>query len=592
MCRRRLPGFLLALGALCWPASGLAVAARVELAIEAPALASPLAADATLPLTVIATVAQGWHINAHQPNQPFLIPTVLTLTLPAGVSAEAPTYPEPTAHRFAFAGHATLLVYEGTVPIRTTLRLPAKLNRALEVEAVLRYQACDDTTCLAPATARVRRDLARREPAAASSAANQSLRAILLDPSGTTTLLGSDAATGVAALLSRHGLLLTLLAMVGLGVGLNLTPCVYPLISVTIAYFGRQAGRRSKTALLAGLYVLGIATSFTALGLLAALSGGILGAALQQPAVIIAIAALLVVLALGSFGVYQFRPPAALLQRTGGSVAGAAGALFMGLTMGVVAAPCVGPILVGLMLFVGSRQDAWLGGLLFFALALGMGAPYVGLALAAGSLQRLPRSGEWLLWSEHVFGCVLFCLAVYYLAPLMPEPIAIWALPVSVAVSAVYLGFFDRAGRSRPAFAALRATLAVLALASVGWSMRPPESAETIAWEVVAALPAAPPEAAGERPVLIEFGAEWCIPCREMKATTYVDPEVVREAGRFRMLRADLTEETEAGAALSARYGVKGVPTVILFAPGGTEMRRFVGYVGADDMLAAMRQVH
>ena len=94
----------------------------------------------------------------------------------------------------------------------------------------------------------------------------------------------------------------------------------------------------------------------------------------------------------------------------------------MGLTMGVVAAPCVGPIVVGLLVFVGSRQDPGLGFLLFFFLALGMGLPYVVLAVAAGSLTSLPRSGEWLAWTEHLFGCILLCLAAYYLAPLLPPP--------------------------------------------------------------------------------------------------------------------------------------------------------------------------
>lgn len=592
--RRRLLGSLLALGALCWSAPGRAADPKVELAIE-PAAASAATADETaLPLTIIATVASGWHINANRPNQAFLVPTALTLTLPPGVTADPPSYPEPKARQFAFAGQATLLVYEGAVPVTTTLHVPlGRADEPLQVEAALRYQACDDTTCLPPATARAQRDLAKhqRDGHGTRDSGSQPLGAILLDPSGATALLGSDAAGSFAALLGEHGLLVTLLAMAVLGLGLNLTPCVYPLISVTIAYFGGQARRRAGTALLAALYVLGIATSFSALGLLAALSGGILGAALQQRAVVIGIAALLVLLALGSFGVYQIRPPVVLLRLAGGSTAGAAGALFMGLTMGVVAAPCVGPILAGLMVFVGSRQDVWLGGALFFCLALGMGAPYVALALAAGSLQRLPRSGEWLLWTEHVFGCVLLCLAVYYLVPLLAEPMAGWVLPAAVAASGVYLGFLDPAGRSRPAFAALRATLGVLALAFAAWAVRPAGPAESIAWELLATKAAAPPSIAGAGPVLVEFGAEWCIPCRQMEATTYVDPAVVREATRFRMLRADLTEENEASDALSARYGVTGVPTVILFAAGGDEQRRLVGYISAEEMLTAMRAV-
>ena len=110
--------------------------------------------------------------------------------------------------------------------------------------------------------------------------------------------------------LSERGLLFTLAAVALLGLGLNLTPCVYPLISVTIAYFGGQARGRGQVAGLAALYVLGIALSFSAVGVAAALSGGLFGAALQQPAVVLFIAAVMIVLALGSFGLYQLQPPA------------------------------------------------------------------------------------------------------------------------------------------------------------------------------------------------------------------------------------------------------------------------------------------
>jgi thiol:disulfide interchange protein DsbD len=576
---RRILGLSLMLGALCLAAPLPAAEPKVSLVFRPGA--AP-AGGGAVDLTVEAVIAPGWHINAHQPTEKFLVPSVLTLTLPDGARADAVRYPDPVARRFAFAGDLELLTYEGTVPLRTTIHV-ASLATPVEITAALRFQACDDATCLPPATVTESYTLtaAGTAPGAGADAG-----------SGAPSWLGGDGAQAAvfANLLAQYGLVLTLAAVALLGLGLNLTPCVYPLVSVTIAYFGGQARGRGRTTWLASLYVVGIAVSFSALGLAAALSGGIFGAALQQPIVVLTIVAVMVGLALSSFGLYQLQPPVALMRWVGGSASGAGGALFMGLTMGIVAAPCVGPIVVGLLLFVGSTGDPGLGFLLFFSLALGMGLPYLVLAMAAGSLTSLPRSGEWLAWTEHLFGCILLCLAAYYLAPLLPSPLDHWLLPAAIGVSGIYLGFLDPAGRALRGFPAIKAGVGVVMVALAVWLVRPVDTAEAaIAWEPVEQWVAG---TSGERPVLLEFGAEWCIPCRQMESTTYVHPEVVREADRFRMVKADITEESAATTALTEAYAVKGVPTVILFSPGGGERQRLVGYIGPDQMLAAMRQVH
>jgi thioredoxin:protein disulfide reductase len=576
--RRRCLAVAALLGVVCCAVGARAAEPKValELAPDAPAVPR----GGALGIEAVATIARGWHINASKPNQPFLVPTVLTLAMPPGVTADAITYPRPDKKTFAFAGGSELLVYEGKLGMTTALRVPADFQGdRLAVTAALRYQACDDTTCLPPATATATLELQVGEAAAAAPAG------------GGVTAGGGEPDGGelVRRTLAEQGLLVTLLAVALLGLGLNLTPCVYPLISVTIAYFGGQARTRARVTQLALLYVVGIALSFSAVGLAAALSGGLFGAALQKPPVVLFIAAVMVVLALGSFGLYQFQPPAALMRRAGASGSGAAGALFMGLTMGVVAAPCVGPIVVGLLIFVSSRQDPWLGFLLFFVLALGMGAPYLGLAMAAGSIKRLPRSGEWLLWTERLFGCILLCLAAYFVSPLLPPLPKHWLLPAAIGASGIYLGFLERAGRTVPYFALVKTGVGVAMLAVAVWLAPPAQSGRAIAWESLAQWSQSKED--GRRPVLLDFAAEWCIPCRKMDHTTYVDPAVVREADRFRMVKADITNETDETEQVVNEYDVKGVPTVILISPVGEETHRMVGYVGPDELLQAMRRV-
>jgi len=531
-----------------------------------------------VPFEVIAHIQRGWHINAHRPAQPYLIPTELRLELPAEVGGEAVVYPEPERRRLAFAGDEELLVYTGDVPMRTRLLVSKGYsNRTIPVDALLRYQACNDRTCLPPTS--VKSEIVLPVAGAASTGA-------VAGRISDATAVGH---TRFDRWLAQRGLLFTLLAVGLIGLGLNLTPCVYPLISVTVAYFGGQSRSRAAVARLAGVYVLGIALSFSALGLTAALSGGLFGAALQRPIVVVFVAGILVVLALGSFGLYQFQPPAALMRRAGGASSGALGALFMGLTMGIVAAPCVGPIVVGLLVFVGSRQDPWLGFSVFFALALGMGAPYLLLAIAAGSLRRLPRSGEWLVWTERLFGCVLLALAAYFITPLLPPAAQRYLLPGVVALSGVYLGFLARAGSDRRGFVAFKRISGIALLVLAFWFVQSlPTGGPAIDWQPATVL-LQKHDGDPNRPTVIDFAAEWCIPCRQMDHTTYVDPDVVREAKTFRMVRADLTREDTTTEKLVEKYDVRGVPTVIVLSGDGQEQERMVGYVGPAEMLAAMR---
>jgi thiol:disulfide interchange protein DsbD len=532
-------------------------------------------------LDILLEVAPGWHINAHQPTESYLIPTEARLTLPPGVSTDAIDYPQPDRKTFAFAHGKQLLVYEGQLAIRTALHVPADFSGTrIGVAAKLRYQACNDSTCLPPATASA--DLV--VPVSATLSAPQP--AVVPAPAREQHAGAFD----VSAWMSTHGLAVTLLVVALLGLGLNLTPCVYPLISVTIAYFGSQGRHReSRVAALAAVYVLGITTSFAVLGTLAALSGGVFGAALQKPPVLFAIAAILVALALSSFGVYHLQPPAWALRRVSGSVQGVFGSFFMGLTMGVVAAPCVGPVVLGLLLFVGSRQSGMLGLELFSALGLGMGLPYLALALAAGSIKALPRSGEWLVWVERFFGVVLLVLAAYFVAPALPKPVSHLLLPGLTAGGGLYLGFIDRSGIRMRYFSSIKRLVGIGAIVVAAWAVIPQRAESAIAWQPLEPMSLDAARSSG-KPAVVDFVADWCIPCREMERTTFRDPQVRQQAERFAMFMADITSASERVDGLVDRYEVRGVPTVIVFDRSGSEVQRLTGYTGPREMAKAMRE--
>src|SRR5438552_3339290 len=299
----------------------------------------------------------------------------------------------------------------------------------------------------------------------------------------------------------------------------------------------------------------------------------------------------MVALALSTFGLYSLQPPAWVLQKVGGSAGGLTGALFMGLTMGVVAAPCVGPIVVGLLVAVGARADAVLGFTLFFTLALGLGAPYVALGAAAGSIARLPRSGEWLVWIERLFGFILLGLALYFVSPLLSSQTLRWSAAGLIATAGLALGFLDAHGASLPRFNLLKRGTGAFALLAAVWiagsSSHPSTSA--IAWTPFA--PRVLEEARSKgRPAVVDFRADWCLPCIEMERTTFVAPEVNGKIGEFVMLRADVTEMSKENESLLSQYGVLGVPTTIFFAADGTERHRMVGYIGTEDFVKMLEQ--
>jgi thioredoxin:protein disulfide reductase len=507
------------------------------------------------------TIAPGWHINAHEPRDEFLIPTTLDLSPPQGETAGAVRWPTPVERTLAFSAGKPLLLYEGTVKLSAPITGSAGAASG-PTRARFRFQACNDTTCLPPRTL----ELVAERQAAAAGAEN-----------------------AVANAVARWGWGVTFLWVGLLGLALNLTPCVYPMISVTIAFFGGRTAAESTRVAHALLYVLGICITFSALGVAAALTGSLFGAVMQQPAVLAAIALLMVALALGNFGLYQVRLPLVLVQAAGRGGDGAFGALFMGLTMGVVGAPCIGPIVAALLLYVGARQSALLGFGLFFVLGLGMGLPYVALATVAGRLRQLPRSGAWLGWMERLFGFVLLGLALHFVTPLLTPGVVKTLWTALLIVSGLVLGFLGSVAGEPVGYRWARG-LAGIAAIVVGLSgFFVAEAENPIAWIPLSDEALAQATATG-RPVLIDFQAAWCLPCREMERTTFRDPAVVRAARDFATLKADVTAQDERAEALMAQWQVPGVPTYVLLGPDGQERRRFIGFVPVDRMLDGLRE--
>ena len=395
--------------------------------------------------------------------------------------------------------------------------------------------------------------------------------------------------------ISRHGLGVGLLAVFFGGLALNLTPCVYPMIPVTVAFFsGQAAGSLRRAATLAFLYLLGLSLNYAVLGVLAAKAGLLFGSWLQSPAVLVGLAAMVVALSLSMFGLYDLRLPAAWTSRLGQASVGYWGAFVMGIVVGLVAAPCIGPFVLGLLLLVSKLADATAGFLLFFSLGLGMGLPYLLLGIAAHRISHLPKAGAWMVWCKKALGMVLLGLALYFVRPLLPARLTAAAVIGLLAGGGVYLGWLEAtASPSRRFVLVRRAAGAALLVAAVLAAWPRPSLGPRVAWAPY--TDAAFAQAARERrPILIDVYADWCLPCVEMDRVTFRHPDVVQALSAVTTLRVDATRDISPEAsALLERRQVYGAPTILLFDRQGRERDdlRIVGFTKPDELLRILAQL-
>ncbi|MFB9885113.1 protein-disulfide reductase DsbD [Balneatrix alpica] len=419
------------------------------------------------------------------------------------------------------------------------------------------------------------------------------------------------------SLLERQPWWLVLAIFFVAGLGLALTPCVFPMLPILSSIL---AGQRQLTAwrgfCLALVYVVSMALTYTSAGVIAGLFGANIQVWLQMPGVLLLTALFFLLFALAMFGVFNLQMPNAIQsyltelsqRQRGGSWRGVA---VMGVLSALIMGPCVAAPLAGALLFIGQQGDPWLGGAALFVLSMGMGVPLLVLGGSAG--HWLPRAGAWMHKVKQAFGVLLLFMAWWILARLLDATLSMALLGLLLVVSMFALGVVGRPsasgwGRTWQALGLLLAFYGVLLLvgaAAGGHNVLKPlqpfagggaagvsAARQGLAFKLVstqAQLDAELLQAAQEgKPVMLDFYADWCISCKELEYFVFSDAQVVNAFADVHLVKIDLTANTAEHSQMYQHYRLIGPPALAFYGADGQYRPEltWAGVLTAEQLLA------
>jgi thiol:disulfide interchange protein DsbD len=490
------------------------------------------------------------------------------------------------------------------------IRLPIEAAGAERVKLQVTSQGCADVgVCYVPQVQSAELRLA----SLSSTPPSIGDRPLASSPEGVQPSAGTEDMR-FAGIIESGRIWLVMAVFFGAGLLLTFTPCVLPMIPILsgiIVGEGRKVTRR-RALLVSLAYVLGMAVTYTAIGIAAALSGSLFSAALQNAWVLGAFAAIFVVLALSMFGFYELQLPSRLQShfanashRLSGGHWGAV--VLMGMLSAAIVSPCVAAPLAGALLYIGQTHDAVLGGTALFSMAIGMGAPLVLVGVSEGAL--LPRAGHWMNAIKRIFGVLLLGVAIWIVSPVIPVAAQMLMWAVLLVGSGVFLNALEPLPHGASGWARTWKGIGILALiAGIAQGigalsgardpLRPlarvfsgTAEAQQVPFQTVRTLADldAHLKAAGKA-VMLDFYADWCVSCKEMERFTFSDPQVQARLGGMVLLRADVTANSADDKALLKRFRLFGPPGIVFFDASGREIEnvRVIGYQPPEKFLRSL----
>jgi thioredoxin:protein disulfide reductase len=575
--------------------------------IATPALADPVEPEKAFPLSARALTADTVEIRFDIRKGYYLYDDKLGFAAQTdGVTLGEPEIPPGKTYKDEFFGETE--IHRGRLTILVPVSAREDLN-AVDIE--IKSQGCwDGGICYPPETRMVSVDLATT-PGTGGGLLDRALStpASAAGSSTASAPASGDESGRVARLLRDASPALVLASFFGFGLLLAFTPCTFPMIPILSGIIVGQGGQVShfRAGALSLAYVLGMALTYAAAGVAAGLSGTMLSAALQNAWVLGGFALVFVLLALSMFGFYELQMPNALQSRLSESArhrkGGALGSVaVMGALSAIIVGPCVAAPLAGALLYIAQTGDAVLGGAALFAMALGMGAPLIAVGIGTRSL--LPRVGPWMEGVKKAFGVMLLAVALWLVSPVIPAAAGMLGWALLLLFSGIFLHALDPLPPAASGWRRFWKGVGVLLLIGgaamlvglLSGSRDPLQPLSVLRGGTAQASPVAPQFervhtvaeleariAASDRPVMLDFYADWCVSCKEMERFTFSNTTVAARMDRMLLLKADVTANNDDDKALLARFSLFGPPGIVFFAPGGREIEglRVVGFMRA-----------
>ena len=475
------------------------------------------------------------------------------------------------------------------------------------------YQGCSEAGICYPMV-RKNVELDVSEFSTLLAAAPPASSALKVAPEGSSQAVVQSEQDALASMLVTDNKLIALLTFFVIGLGLAFTPCVFPMIPILsgiIAGQGSEVTSR-KAFTMSVVYVLSMAVVYTAVGIIAGLSGKNIQVVFQNPWVIGSFALIFVLLALSMFGFYNLQLPSRLQSRLseisnkqqGGSLIGVS---IMGVLSAVIVGPCMAPPLMGILLFIGQTGDPILGGLALFVMSLGMGIPLIILGTSAGKF--MPKAGVWMDTVKAVFGVSMLAVAIWMLERILPASIIMWLWALLLFISGVYMGAlapihdntsgWDRLWKALGLIMMLYAAVLIIGVSSGNTNYllplqghstlqsegRPQHLAFTPIKSVADLQQQLNTAKQQNRPLMLDFYADWCTYCISMEKTTFQSQKVITALEDFIVLQADVTANDELDEQLMKHLSVPAPPAILFYDPVSGENRAFrvVGYKNGDD---------
>lgn len=407
----------------------------------------------------------------------------------------------------------------------------------------------------------------------------------------------------MSSVLKEHGIFWVLiLSFIG-GLLVSLTPCVYPMIPITLSIIG---GRKENQSFYKGLglsatYVAGLSLTYALLGLAAATFGAQIRSILQGTAFQAVISLIFFFLALSMFDIFMIQAPTSLRNKLSGiKKTGLLGIFIMGLVSGLMASPCVAAPLAGILAFIAATGSQAMGFFMLLLFAWGMSVPLLLIGAFSGSLNALPKAGDWMNRVKEFYGFLLMGAALYFARPLIGENWTDLGVALLLAAFAAFLGLFSKLEQNSTflqksfksfgivtvavacAFA-ISATARWGSLCLPGPANKQLQQTQTINWNynIDSALISAKQE---NKLLFVDFRADWCTICLELEEQVFPRPDIANLLNKMVAVKIDATTTSPEIERLNQKYSVVGLPTLLILDSQGNELQRMVGDISAQKL--------